>query len=165
MAKIIAIGGLAYPLTPFFKDYDYIYAPDVEVWTRRQTHKLLDKVEDGTILIGFSKGVEVAMNIASQTKAIREVYLHSGKSNILQPAFDGTLLVFFLTRNDRKTENWVRDAYRRFNRLGYITILHELDPLPLPPYGKCIVREWMENNNHQFHNCIPLLRDRYGLFK
>ena len=165
MAKIIAIGGLMYPLTPFFKDYDQVYAPNVEIWTKRQIHKLLDRVEHDSILIGFSKGVEVAMKIAAGTNAIKEVYLHSGKSNILPPRYEGALMVFFLTRKDRKTEQWVRDAHAKFTRLGYLTVLHELNPLPLPPYGKCLVREWMDRNNHQFHNCIPLLKEQYGLLK
>lgn len=157
---IIALNGWQYSIARFMPSSVYCH-PELK-WTRQRAIDFADElnktVSTPTTLIGFSRGANAALVIAQRCHVVNRVYAHSctfRKFTARKRDFDLTL---FRTSFDRTpTAEGTELTWKQYRDLGYDAKLHTFNPEPWQPKGW--IEHMMDSMDHQFHNCLPFLRD------
>lgn len=135
-----------------------IVCPPELHWTRRKAMDLARDIREPTVLIGFSRGANAALACAQNCPHVVAVYAHSCtfRPHTRKRLFDLTL---FRTFGDQfPTFEGTGKTYSHYYGLGYGIELINLDPVPWKP--RTYTERLMHRADHQFHNCIPILKKR-----
>lgn len=162
--KYFALGGLNYPIGRFLPSF--VEDSGTRLWTDRairNMEKLIQDANDDVFLIGFSKGAQVAIELALSLYTITKVIAHSPGNFSLpkNPTFYPRLNITLIMTNGDKltpvTATW--DTWDKLLKIGIPATHIKIDPLPFQkPLG--IMERFMQNRCHQFHNAVDFINEK-----
>lgn len=154
---IIAFNGWGYSIARHLPRTTW--TPPETRWTRAKAIDFARDLKEAAVLVGFSRGANAALAVAQASEHVTAVFAHSCSYRAFWKPRRGFSLTLFRTRFDR-TPTWegTGKTLEQYLKMGYDAKMYELDPVPwpLPPRGW--VEEKMAVLDHQFHNCLPMLK-------
>lgn len=126
------------------------------------------QIDTPVTLIGFSAGASAALLIAGMTPMVRSCFAHSprDRNNAVRGMCEYHLLK---TQGDStRGQEQIYSVAAKLRRGG--ATVHLQDTLPFAPFTNAtwLERTTLTNQNHQFHNCLPILKrhpDTAGLWQ
>ena len=156
---IYAIGGNKYPIDHMLPDRIRHYAAPMVLIRPMFIRWMAATIRRPSVLIGFSAGANMALEIAGRSRMVEFVFAHSPE-NKQPPVSRDTFYHVYRTRGDRTPTFAGAAGVREWiaSQTAAVAPLLTLDMDPFPHEPSPLEMRVLWPLRHIFHNVLPILR-------